>query len=61
RAFNPVLMRFNSPDSLSPFGKGGLISYAYCSGDPVNNIDPSGRLKAKILINITPKKSKIYI
>ena len=23
RAFNPVLMRFNSPDSLSPFGKGG--------------------------------------
>lgn len=23
RAFNPVLMRFNCPDSLSPFGKGG--------------------------------------
>lgn len=23
RAFNPVLMRFNSPDSLSPFGEGG--------------------------------------
>ncbi|WP_277419532.1 RHS repeat-associated core domain-containing protein, partial [Pseudomonas viridiflava] len=22
RAFNPVLMRFNSPDSLSPFGRG---------------------------------------
>ncbi|WP_459203080.1 RHS repeat-associated core domain-containing protein, partial [Pseudomonas fragariae (ex Marin et al. 2024)] len=22
RAYNPVLMRFNSPDSLSPFGKG---------------------------------------
>ncbi|EXF92242.1 hypothetical protein HK44_015155 [Pseudomonas fluorescens HK44] len=23
RQFNPVLMRFNSPDSWSPFGKGG--------------------------------------
>ncbi|WP_163014306.1 RHS repeat-associated core domain-containing protein, partial [Pseudomonas viridiflava] len=36
RAYNPVLMRFNSPDSLSPFGKGGLNAYAYCAGDPVN-------------------------
>ncbi|EGH34551.1 hypothetical protein PSYJA_38611, partial [Pseudomonas syringae pv. japonica str. M301072] len=22
RAYNPVLMRFNSPDSMSPFGRG---------------------------------------
>jgi RHS repeat-associated protein len=43
RAFNPVLMRFNSPDSLSPFGRGGLNPYAYCLGDPVNFIDPTGR------------------
>ena len=42
RAFNPVLMRFNSPDSLSPFGKGGLNSYAYCRHDPINFSDPSG-------------------
>ncbi|VVP36842.1 hypothetical protein PS838_04634 [Pseudomonas fluorescens] len=42
RAFNPVLMRFNSPDSWSPFGAGGVNSYAYCSGDPVNRNDPSG-------------------
>lgn len=27
RAFNPVLMRFNSPDSLSPFDEGGLNGY----------------------------------
>ena len=42
RAFNPVLMRFNSPDNLSPFGEGGLNSYAYCLGDPINLSDPQG-------------------
>jgi RHS repeat-associated protein len=44
RAFNPVLMRFNSPDSLSPFGKGGLNSYVYCLGDPINRSDSSGHM-----------------
>jgi RHS repeat-associated protein len=44
RAFNPVLMRFNSPDSLSPFGAGGLNAYAYCVGDPVNVRDPTGHV-----------------
>jgi len=42
RAFNPVLMRFNSPDSLSPFSEGGLNAYVYCAGDPVNRSDPTG-------------------
>ncbi|EJM81218.1 RHS repeat-associated core domain-containing protein [Pseudomonas sp. GM60] len=42
RAFNPLLMRFNSPDKLSPFGEGGLNTYSYCQGDPVNRVDPSG-------------------
>lgn len=44
RAFNPVLMRFNSQDSLSPFGEGGLNAYAYCAGDPVNFSDPNGHI-----------------
>lgn len=35
-------MRFNSPDSLSPFGKGGLNAYVYCEGDPINRDDASG-------------------
>lgn len=42
RQFNPVLMRFNSPDSWSPFGEGGLNAYAYCLGDPVNRTDETG-------------------
>ncbi|POA20334.1 hypothetical protein C1886_08930 [Pseudomonas sp. FW300-N1A1] len=42
RAFNPVLMRFNSPDSWSPFREGGINPYAYCAGDPVNRSDPTG-------------------
>ena len=42
RGYNPTLMRFNSPDNLSPFGKGGANPYAYCAGDPINRLDPTG-------------------
>lgn len=42
RVYNPVLIRFHSPDNQSPFGRGGLNAYAYCAGDPVNRVDPSG-------------------
>jgi RHS repeat-associated protein len=44
RAFNPVLMRFNSPDSWSPFDEGGVNAYVYCLGDPVNMNDPTGHV-----------------
>jgi len=44
RSYNPVLMRFNQPDSLSPFGEGGVNAYAYCQGDPVNRSDPTGHI-----------------
>lgn len=55
RAFNPVLMRFNSPDSLSPFGDGGLNSYAYCGGDPVNRVDPDGDVYSSVVLKAASK------
>jgi RHS repeat-associated protein len=42
RAYTPALGRFTAPDSMSPFGAGGINPYAYCAGDPVNRADPSG-------------------
>ncbi|WP_205704446.1 RHS repeat-associated core domain-containing protein [Burkholderia stabilis] len=42
RAYNPVLVRFHSPDRWSPFDRGGRNAYGYCKADPVNNMDPSG-------------------
>ncbi|WP_390956330.1 RHS repeat-associated core domain-containing protein [Pseudomonas moorei] len=60
RAFNPVLMRFNSPDSWSPFGRGGLNAYGYCAGNPVNRVDPTGHmvLGVKGLLSILPSNNK---
>jgi RHS repeat-associated protein len=51
RQFNTVLMRFNSPDSWSPFGKGGLNAYAYCLGDPMNRVELGGH-SSSLLIRI---------
>lgn len=44
RAYDPVIMRFTCTDSWSPFGSGGVNPYAYCHGDPVNFVDPSGHM-----------------
>jgi RHS repeat-associated protein len=52
RAFNTSLMRFHSPDSLSPFGDGWLNAYTYCRGDPVNQSDPTGHVSiGKAILN----------
>ena len=44
RMYLPELMRFSAPDSMSPFGEGGIHPYAYCEDDPINHADPSGHL-----------------
>ena len=61
RAFNPVLMRFNSPDELSPFGEGGINCYAYCEGDPINFNDPTGNVRVNQLFQLwNSTKPKIF-
>ncbi|WP_082930391.1 RHS repeat-associated core domain-containing protein [Pseudomonas silesiensis] len=61
RTFNPVLMRFTSPDSLSPFEKGGLNPYAYCLGDPINRSDPNGQFSfLKLAQAFITRKTNIY-
>jgi len=52
RAFSPLLMRFHSPDSWSPFGDGGLNPYSYTMGDPVNHIDPTGHVRWGALLAV---------
>ncbi|ATP45209.1 hypothetical protein CR511_14585 [Pseudomonas putida] len=44
RSYGPLLMRFCSPDNLSPFGGGGINAYSYCFNDPVNYSDSSGHM-----------------
>lgn len=42
RVYNPILKRFHSLDSWSPFVSGEINPYTYCLGDPINRLDPSG-------------------
>lgn len=56
RSYSPIIMRFVTPDGLSPFDKGGLNAYSYCGGDPANYADPSGQFKIKISVSGAVKR-----
>ncbi|MBV4542716.1 RHS repeat-associated core domain-containing protein [Pseudomonas vlassakiae] len=58
RIYSPALARFYSSDTLSPFGKGGLNTYSYCEGDPVNRNDPSGHFSLKPFKNLFSGRRK---
>jgi RHS repeat-associated protein len=47
RMYNPVMRAFYSPDSESPFGRGGISRYQYCYFDPINRADPSGHVSGQ--------------
>ncbi|MBO9552759.1 RHS repeat-associated core domain-containing protein [Pseudomonas sp.] len=47
RIYSPILMRFLSFDSWSPFGKAGINGYVYCGNNPVNAHDPTGHITSQ--------------
>ncbi len=44
RAYNPLLHRFLSSDSASPFGQGGVNRYIFGHNNPIGYFDPSGHM-----------------
>ncbi|WP_449124185.1 RHS repeat-associated core domain-containing protein [Pseudomonas viridiflava] len=62
RAYNPTLMRFHSPDTLSPFGSGGLNPYSYCLGNPIAFQDPTGHSVGKLQYrHFEPNRTAIFV
>lgn len=51
RVYNPTLGSFHQFDGeMAPFGDAGINGYRFGANDPINNIDPSGRLDTSGII-----------
>lgn len=61
RAYSTHLLRFFSPDTLSPFQEGGINAYAYCLGDPVSATDPTGHISAALMNRAMDGLSRVLI
>lgn len=61
RGYRTNIFRFFSPDSMSPFGIGGINTYSYCAGDPVNRIDPTGHSWFNYLFKASKAAHKPYL
>ncbi|MFF7063041.1 RHS repeat-associated core domain-containing protein [Pseudomonas sp. NPDC008258] len=53
RWYSPALRRFQAADDISPFGLGGVNSYAFTHNDPVNKNDPDGHQERKYFRNLS--------
>ncbi|MFT0519796.1 RHS repeat-associated core domain-containing protein [Pseudomonas faucium] len=60
RSYSSSLMRFASPDDISPFGRGGLNAYCFVLGDPINFSDPDGHAPRFIPTVQRPYVGKAY-
>lgn len=54
RWYSPALKRFQAADNISPFGLGGIGTYAYTHNDPVNSFDTDGHQQVKHYTNLKP-------
>lgn len=62
RLYSPRLMRFVSPDSLSPFQRGGLNAYAAFGNHPLGWVDPDGHgPKMQRTMQYYKRESKVSI
>ncbi|WP_264313248.1 RHS repeat-associated core domain-containing protein [Pseudomonas putida] len=60
RWFSTTLMRFSSPDNLSPFAKGGINAYTYVRNDPVNLLDLDGHAPSAPILHGTKMRRFQY-
>ncbi len=52
RAYNPMLHRFMSQDTMSPFDQGGKNGYIFATNNPIMVFDPTGHFSMNFWLNV---------